>query len=761
MRSFSVLDDLFCPKCKRLKKRCICPDERNLKLLMQNYKEFLKPIFESKDEIVYYRVFEPFKEFPTEPLDFLPEKIANVLRKRGIERLYPFQKEAMEMLMKGKNVVITAPTGFGKTEAFAIPMLLKASEGKAIVFYPTKALAKDQELKIKDYARDLGLNVVRFDGDSTQEERTAVFSGKADIILTNPDMVDYHLRNTPAFRKFAKEVVFVAIDELHVYTGFFGSNMHYLIKRLSRFSDFQIACASATLANAKEFAEELFEREFVHVHGEHRRAVLNFIMRECGNVYSAIRELVLAFPNRKILIFGNSYKFVETVNWILRKANVKSAVHKSGLTRDLRDEVERDFREGKIKVVVATPTLELGIDIGDVDIVISELVPYSQFLQRVGRSGRRGQESIGILLLRSDDPISAYYKRNPEEYFKNQSNGYVEKNNEEVMKFQFLSMIAEKTTRPEEVNPETLKMLISEGLVNPGSVLSVTEKGYRYLEQFSMRGIGERVKIIHNSREIGERVLPIAVKELFPGAIIIHNGARYRCKRLDLKELVAEVELAERGEEITDPLYVSIPKVASIEDSINEPVNAHYATLEISLSVYGYIKRDVFREKKNVFYLEEPIDYSFRTKGFIFSCPFPEGEDYEDFYAGSFHAVEHVLIESSNALTGGGSREMGGISTSEGDIFVYDGVIGGSGLSKLLFRRLRKAFEISLEVLKNCNCNRSDGCPKCTYSYQCGNNNKPLNRRGAIEIIEKILKGERRDTDWKKYCEKTKFTYFP
>jgi DEAD/DEAH box helicase domain-containing protein len=120
-----------------------------------------------------------------------------------------------------------------------------------------------------------------------------------------------------------------------------------------------------------------------------------------------------------------------------------------------------------------------------------------------------------------------------------------------------------------------------------------------------------------------------------------------------------------------------------------------------------------------------------------------------------------VLIESSNALTGGGSREMGGISTSEGDIFVYDGVIGGSGLSKLLFRRLRKAFEISLEVLKNCNCNRSDGCPKCTYSYQCGNNNKPLNRRGAIEIIEKILKGERRDTDWKKYCEKTKFTYFP
>ena len=727
---------------------------------MQSCREHLRPIFE-RDEVVYYRVFEPFNELPTEPLDFLPERIAEILRKRKIEKLYPFQKKAMELLMEGKNVVITAPTGFGKTEAFAIPMLQKALDGKAMVFYPTKALAKDQELKIRDYARDLELTVVRFDGDSSQEERKIVLSGKADIILTNPDMVDYHLRKTPAFRRLVSEVVFIAVDELHSYTGFLGSNMHYLVKRLSRFSDFQIACTSATLSNAKEFAEELFEREFVHVNGEHRKSTLNFIMKECGNIYSAIREIVLAFPDRKILIFGNSYKFVETVNWILRKAKIRSAVHKGGLARDLRDEIERDFREGRIKVVVATSTLELGIDIGDVDMVISELVPYSQFMQRVGRSGRRGQESIGILLLRSDDPISAYYKRNPEEYFRDQAYGYLEKANEEVMKFQYLSMIAEKEMRQEEIDPKILNLLVSEGLVKPGKVLSVTEKGYRYLEQFSMRGIGEKVKIVHDGKEIGERVLPIAVKELFPGAIIIHNGVRYRCKNLDLKELKADVEAAGEGEEITDPLYVSIPKIVSVEESIKDPVNAHYSTFEISLSVYGYIKRDIFRERKEIFYLDESVDFSFRTKGFLFSCPFPESESSEDFYAGSFHAVEHVLIESSNALTGGGGREMGGISTSEGDIFVYDSAIGGSGLSKLLFRRLKRAFEISLEVLKNCDCNRRDGCPKCTYSYQCGNNNRPLDRIGAIEILEKILSGEKRDTDLKKYKERSKFTYFP
>ncbi|MEM0330685.1 MAG: Zn-binding domain-containing protein, partial [Archaeoglobaceae archaeon] len=162
-----------------------------------------------------------------------------------------------------------------------------------------------------------------------------------------------------------------------------------------------------------------------------------------------------------------------------------------------------------------------------------------------------------------------------------------------------------------------------------------------------------------------------------------------------------------------------------------------------------------------VYYLDEPVEYSYRTKGFVFSCPFPEFEEQEDFFAGSFHALEHVLIESSNALTGGGSREMGGISTPEGDIFVYDATIGGNGLSKLLFRKLKRGFEIALQILENCECKRVDGCPRCTYSYQCGNNNKPLNKNGAKEAIKLILSGERRETNWKKYMESADFRYFP
>jgi DEAD/DEAH box helicase domain-containing protein len=728
------------------------------------YKEFLRSIFDSEDEVVFFRIFEPFNYEPTEPLNVAPP-LKKILERRGIKKLYGFQAEAIEYLRGGRNVVITAPTGFGKTEAFAIPMLERISRGGiGLIFYPTKALARDQELKIKDYASSMGLIAVRYDGDSGDDERRLVSSGRADVILTNPDMVDYHLRNNPTFRKIVRDITFIAIDELHTYTGLLGSNMHYLIKRLERFADFQIACASATLSNAKEFAEELFEREFIHVHGEHRKAVLNFIMRYSHSIYSSVKDIVKSLYGKKILIFGNSYKSVETINWILRREGITCAVHKGGLPRNVREEVEELFRNGKINIVVATPTLELGVDIGDVDVVISELVPYSQFLQRVGRAGRKGQESVGVLLLREEDSISTYYKSKPEEYFKDEASGFVEKRNEEVMRYQILSMCLEKPLKTDEISdPKVVESLLREGAIfEANGRYFVTEKGKELVKNFNMRGIGESVQMFCNDKLIGERSLPVAIKELYPGSIILHNGRRYRCIDIDLHSLKANLTEAERGDEITEPLYTSVPIISAVESEINEPVKAFYCSLEITMSVHGFVERSIFsREKRAVRYLDEPVSYTFPTKGFLFSCPIPEPEDYEDYYAGSFHALEHVLIESSDALTGGGSKELGGISTPEGDIFVYDGSVGGSGLSKLLFKRLKKGLEVSLEILRNCECKRVDGCPRCTYSYQCGNNNQPLNRIGAMRIIELIFKEVKREADWKKYAELAEFKYFP
>ncbi len=763
-------NDLFCPKCGMLKSRCRCRVEtkrqKNLKLCP---KEELRPLFDTEDEIVLYKLFEPYKSEPNVSLEDidLSDELKKALEYRNIKKLYPFQAEAIERIKSGENVVITAPTGFGKTEAFILPVIDVLREGeKALVIYPTKALARDQYRKISYYASFQGLKVVKFDGDSNQDERRAVFSGRADVVLTNPDMVDYHLRNTGAFRNFLKNLRFIVVDEFHTYSGILGTNMHYLQLRISRFADYSVVCSSATVANPVEFAEELFERKFRLVSGKHRKARMHFIMRLSPSIYSSVVEVVSALRGHKVLVFGNSYRFVETAAWVLRQRGIPAEVHKSGLTKENREKVERAFKEGKLPVVVSTPTLELGIDIGDVDAVVSELVNYSTFLQRAGRAGRKGQESVGVVLMREEDTIAQYYRSRPEEYFRDYVHCYIEKLNEDLMKYQLLSMCLEKPLRDEEVREEWKKVL--NWLADNGYLKKVfseyiaTSKAKELLKAFSLRGTGDRVKIVCEGKVIGERVLPLAVKELFPGSKIIHGGVKYRCLSLDLKKKEAAVERCPKNEmrEMTDPLYTSIPVLKKVE-IVSSDRSAVYCSLDITISVFGYVVKDVFSGEKIGTRHIEPVSYTFPTKGFLLSAPFPDPKDYEDYYAGSFHALEHVLIEASDALTGGGSQHMGGISTPEGDIFVYDAVRGGSGLSKLLFERLDRAFRIAYDVLKNCDCGRVEGCPKCTYSYHCGNNNTPLNRIGAMLSARKWLEGARRTAHPEKYMVAGEFVYFP
>lgn len=758
-------NELFCPNCRKLKKRCICNKktlrEKNLELYSQLCKkEKYRAIFDSSDyEIVFYRELESSSN-PSVNINEIPvsDQLKKALELNNIKKLYRFQRDAFVKIMSGKDVIISAPTGSGKTEAFIIPSIERAlREGfKVFAVYPTKALIRDQLPKIRHYARAVGLRVAEFHGDADRKDRYEVLSGKADIILTNPDMIDYHLRNTITLRNVIEEAGIFIFDELHSYSGYFGSNIYWLIKRIERFVHPQIIAGSATIDNPKEFGKLLFERDFEVVSGDERRGKVNLLI-VYGDFYRTVLNLVRRLAGKKILIFGNSYKSVETTGWILEREGINAYVHKSGLNAEDRKAVEDGFKSGEIKVLVSTSTLELGVDIGDVDVVISEPVPFSNFLQRIGRAGRRS-EGLGILVLRDEDTISNYYRKHPDEFFKEKAYCYAEKDNEIVKRYHILSMALEKPLFSDEISDEVVERMIQEGeLIMAGNMLIAG----KIRKNFSLRGIGKSVKIVENERVIGSRSLPIAVKELHPGAIFIHNKKKYRVVDLDLKNLEAFV-IQENTRHITQPLYSAIPRIESVIERIATPVDACYCNMEITLFVTGYVKRDPFDDSsKTTEYLEKPVSYSFKTKGFIFSSPYPEKLDYEDFFAGSFHALEHVLIEASDTLTGGGSSGLGGISTPDGYIFVYDANEGGNGMSKILFSRLERAMKISLSVLENCECNRIDGCPRCTYSYQCGNNNSPLNRIGAIDALKKILSGVKRKTETKMFEDTRDFIYFP
>ena len=443
------INEFFCEKCGRLKSKCICGKktikQRNLELFERVCRiDWLRRIFETDKEIVYYKRVSDVAEASVSVEDLnIDGRLKKALISKGIKKLYDFQVKAFEKIREGRDVVIVAPTGMGKTEAFLIPILERIREGKAVIIYPTKALARDQERKIKHYASFVGAKVVRFDGDSDYVERRLVLSNRADIVLTNPDMVDYHLRNTPEFRRFIENVAFIVFDELHSYSSLLGSNIHWLMKRIGRFTKPQIVASTATIANPKEFAEMLFGRKFDLIVSKKGNRRMHLIMIY-GNLYAIAKELALKLRDKKVLFFANSYRSAETITWILKREGLNVAIHKAGLPKDVRERVEKAFRRGLLNLIVSTPTLELGIDIGDVDVVVSEIVSYPQFVQRAGRGGRKGQESLAVLILREEDTISNYYRRHPERYFEDQLFCYIERDNELIKRHHIISMAREK-----------------------------------------------------------------------------------------------------------------------------------------------------------------------------------------------------------------------------------------------------------------------------------------------------------------------------
>ncbi len=740
----------------------------------ENLPKVVKGIISNQDvEIIYYKFLkQKFPPTSKQKANF-PQPLNLFLENKNMEYLYEFQNQSSKAIEDGKDVVIVAPTGTGKTEAFLLPILAKiwnkASHPllrrglSTVIIYPTKALARDQKKKISEYGGALNITCEIFDGDTPKKIREKIMEYPPDILITNPDMLHFHMRK-PQFREILRNVKSIIIDEIHVAVGAFGSNIYFILKRLQRLvkEKIQLIGSSATIGNAKEFACDLFDSEVEIISiKEARKAPTHLLIAlpwgvSQYTITSAIaRQLITS--GHKTLCFQNSHKNAEIVNLLLKSARVKSAIHRAGLTKEYRDKVESNFRNGGLSALVSTPTLELGIDIGDVDGVVSSIVDITSFIQRLGRAGRKGQESVGALILRNEDPISTYYISHPETYFEDIRKGYVEPMNEIVSYYQLLSAAIENPIEEEEFpnHIKTIQVLEKDNLLRKTQSetyrIKSKAEAVQLLRSYSIRGIGDTLSLKDsNGKRLGERSMPMAARELHPGAFYLHGGSHYRSQKFTYNPKFGGGEITLKYIEPvnlkTTALRYATPAILSINE--NKTVfgsDVIYCDLEITENVVGYQISEIYTNKiQEVRDLEEPIIYSFPTKGFVFTMPKPlklpiEMQEMSEkiFYSGTFHAIEHIVIESSSMLTGGGSNEIGGISMgSSGAIFVYDAAKGGSGLSKLLYDRLDEGLNRSLKILQNCNCTSTDGCPRCTYSYQCGNNNQPLNKTGAIESLK-------------------------
>jgi len=395
---------------------------------------------------------------PAIPASFAPypegtdERLIAALSGRGVEQLYTHQAEAFEHVLAGRNVVAITPTASGKTLCYNGPVLnaiLQDAATRALYIFPTKALAQDQLAELHAlselvmHGTDLQIGVFTYDGDTPSDARRAI-RGKAHVVLSNPDMVHSGiLPHHPRWAKLFENLRFVVIDELHAYRGVFGSHLANILRRLQRIcrhygSNPVFICSSATIANPRELAEGLtgLPFELVERSGAPRgEKFFLFVNPPVVNAQLGIRRSYLAEARRvsleflrhnlQLILFGQSRLAVEILTTYLKDAfhgppGAADVIrgYRGGYLPNRRREIERGLREGHVRAVVSTNALELGIDIGALDVSVMAGYPgtIAATWQRAGRAGRRTTRSAAVLVA-SSAPIDQFIVRNPSYFF--------------------------------------------------------------------------------------------------------------------------------------------------------------------------------------------------------------------------------------------------------------------------------------------------------------------------------------------------------
>jgi DEAD/DEAH box helicase domain-containing protein len=690
-----------------------------------------------------------YSNYPLSPI------IRNVFSSRGITHLYRHQADGIEYVKEGKNIVIVAPTAGGKSEVFIVPAVEAAVRGEnTLLLYPTKALARDQHLRFSEFAL-YGVRTETYDGDTPQGKREKIRASPPQILISNMDMLHFILLNNRLFTKFFEKLEYVVLDEVHIYSGIFGAHASNVLWRLKRLikkkygRDLQFIATSATVGNAKEFCEGLCGEKFVLVEGNSSpRSEFHHLLVSPEESYSVAALRIADDLGRKALIFGNSHSLVERMGLMASRMNIPLAVYRSGLRQDDRRRIESDFKAGRIKYLATTSALELGIDIGDTDVVVLAGFPgtITRVRQRIGRCGRKGQKGYGIFVAK-ESPLDQYYVENKNEYLHGEpENCYINPKNENVRKLHTLSAARDLMFSREELDAETFKiiqLLEEEELLKKwGNFYSTTKEGGKRARLVNLRSAGASVKIYNSETEkrMGERGVGMALKELFEGAIYLHGGRPYYSKKLDLEKMEAWVEPMHRHvEEYTSALSNKSAEV--VEEVASRECLGHklfFGKVHITEEVYGFIIKDMFGSTKiGEHTFETPYIYEYDTYALWIDLEEMVYDIHE--FGDGLHAFEHVSISMMPAITGADPKELGGLSYPSGRMYVYDSVEDGNGVTQVVFSKFEKIVQMSKDRLEKCACER--GCPKCILDPMCGNDNRYLNKESAKLIAEKLLKG--------------------
>ena len=767
-------------------------EERKMSFLDKfSFPDFIKDLIQS-DKIIVADIKETPEEIPkyaeSAQMRKIEPKITKLLEKNGISSLYKYQFEVYEKIKKGQDLIVTAPTSSGKTESFLIPILEHIIQNpcdsvQAIFVYPAKALANNQVEKILQYAKNLGISVGKLDGDTEKEsesdgvsKREEVLNSKPQIILTNFDFLHAHLWRkddfSERFNKIISNFKFLVIDEIHKNYGTTGSNNANVILRMKRkFENFQIIGLSATLDHAEEFSKTFFGSNQIDVvKGYGKRGKMYLFLLFPGIMEGrqiSEQELIsdifgeLLNNNHRSLCFSNSRMGAEEIFIECKEQKIDCQIHRAGLPKTERERVEKMLKNGDVDGVVATPTLELGMDIGEIDGVVSEFTSHSTFKQRAGRAGRGSQESsFGFLVLKQKDPISRYYLENPLAYYKDNMKILIDPDNSTIKSAHLLFSGLDRPITDDEIQSDDsglLKKFKENGILNK----TLTNDGYvphpdisdSDFASFSLRDIGSTVDIFEDSEKIGDWDLPIAFEKLHPDAIYLHKGIAYRVIDFDSSDAQNLKCNVKRSEKQTLRTQASIEKFPSVSQIIDEKkvlgISAKLCYVSINLLIRSYKQWDKIAKTEEFKGISD-FKMGLQTTGieFDFTYILPklvQSPDFEQNKFAAFHTLEHLLIHSSNMLAGGISMDIDGISIpSQNKIIIFDrSANGGNGASKSIFQVLEELFSRANQMVNICEC--KVGCPRCIQYFQCGEFNQNLKKDTAktfCKIIHSLQPSE-------------------
>lgn len=698
------------------------------------------------------------------------------LRQKGIERLYSHQTEAIDAVRGGEHIVTVTPTASGKTMCYNLPVLdglLARPDGRALYIFPTKALSQDQFDTLNEFNAPLKTAV--YDGD-TPDQTKVLLRETANIIITNPDMLHMGiLANHLKWHDFFAHLRYVVIDEIHSYRGVFGTHVAHVLRRLRRICRHYGASptfilSSATIANPGEHAARLtgLPVRIIDNNGAPRGAS-HFVLWRQPERTSLVQEVAWLFAallrsKARTIAFSRARQATERILRQTRRELGGTALadkvlaYRGGYLARERREIEEALFQGRANGVVSTNALELGIDVGDLDVCVIAGFPgtIASTWQQAGRVGRRQKDSL-VFFIAVTNPLDQYFLRHTQALFSRPTEeALIDPENPYILLSHALCLAHELPATAEDVTlwSGTLRDLL---VILEDDGLLTTSDGRTY---YTGQGFpAEKVNIRTASADTyqlrdagaGNRLIGVvdgsaAFSETHPGAVYMHQGETYVVKQLDPEKTTVLLDKMEvdyytvvKRDKKTEILAVREEKevfgnrVALGELKVTTKVTGYVKKHELSGQVLGggalSLPEQVLETIGMWLAVNEDVEAKVKASGRNLM--------------GGIHAIEHAAIGLLPLFVMCDRGDIGGLSvlihpqTGRPTVFIHDAYNGGVGFSEKAYREIERLLLTTLEAVQECECD--SGCPGCIYSPKCSNFNQPLDKEAAIMLLHCLL----------------------